>query len=68
MSDLPRDQRDDFSSFADEDEPGFLIELRDFFADTKKWWLTPIVVVLLLMGMLLVFAGSAVAPLIYPLM
>jgi hypothetical protein len=32
----------------------------------KKWWLAPILVVLLLVGLLLVFAqGSALAPFIY---
>ena len=34
----------------------------------KKWWLLPIVVVLMLVGALLVFAqGSALAPFIYTL-
>jgi hypothetical protein len=32
----------------------------------KKWWLAPILIVLLLVGALLVFAqGSALAPFIY---
>jgi hypothetical protein len=32
----------------------------------KKWWLAPILIVMLLVGMLLVFAqGSALAPFIY---
>jgi hypothetical protein len=32
----------------------------------KKWWLMPIIIVMLLVGMLLVFAeGSALAPFIY---
>ena len=32
----------------------------------KKWWLLPIIVLMLLMGALLVFAeGSALAPFIY---
>jgi hypothetical protein len=32
----------------------------------KKWWLMPIIVIMLLVGMLLVFAqGSALAPFIY---
>ena len=34
----------------------------------KKWWLGPIVMVLLLLGLLLVFTqGSALAPFIYTL-
>lgn len=38
----------------------------DFLKVRKKWWLAPIVLFLLLMGVLLVLAqGSAVAPFIY---
>jgi uncharacterized membrane protein YqiK len=34
----------------------------------KKWWITPIIVVLVLLGALIVFSqGSAVAPFIYTL-
>jgi hypothetical protein len=37
-----------------------------FLRVRKKWWLLPIIVVMLLLGMLLVFAqGSALAPFIY---
>jgi hypothetical protein len=40
----------------------------DFLKVRKKWWLAPIVLVLLLLGALLVFAkGSALAPFIYSL-
>jgi hypothetical protein len=39
-----------------------------FLKEEKKYWLTPIVVVLVLLGVLLVFAqSSAVAPFIYSL-
>ena len=45
--------------------------LREFFSflkHEKKFWLTPIVIVLVLFGLLLIFAqGSAVAPFIYTL-
>jgi hypothetical protein len=41
-------------------------ELWMFLAQNKKWWLLPIVVVLVALGSLLVFAGgSALAPFIY---
>lgn len=45
-----------------------LVELLQFLVERKAWWLTPIVVVLLLVGVL-IFVGqsSAVAPFIYPL-
>lgn len=39
-----------------------------FLKQEKKYWLAPIVIVLLLLGVLLVFAqSSAVAPFIYSL-
>jgi hypothetical protein len=43
-------------------------ELWAFMKVRKKFWLLPIIVVLLLLGSLLIFAqGSAVAPFIYTL-
>jgi competence protein ComGC len=41
-------------------------ELWSFMRERKKFWLAPILVVLLMVGALLVFAqGSALAPFIY---
>ena len=41
-------------------------ELLQFFGQNKKWWLMPIVVMLLALGGLMLFAsGSALAPFIY---
>jgi hypothetical protein len=43
-----------------------LAELWAFMRVRKKWWLFPIIIMLLLVGSLLVFAqGSALAPFIY---
>ncbi len=43
-------------------------EFWDFLKVRKKWWLGPVVVVLLLLGLLIVFTeGSALAPFIYTL-
>jgi len=45
-----------------------LKEFWGFLKIRKKWWLTPIVIFLLLLGTLIVFTqGSAVAPFIYTL-
>ena len=45
-----------------------LAEFWEFLRYNKKYWLLPIVLVLVLVGALLVFAqGSAVAPFIYTL-
>ena len=47
---------------------GILKEFGAFLGERKKWWLTPIVVVLVLLAVLLVLAqGSAMAPFIYTL-
>lgn len=45
---------------------GLMRELWAFMKVRKKWWLAPIIVVMILVGALLVFAqGSALAPFIY---
>ena len=47
---------------------GIVREFWNFLRERKKWWITPIVLFLLLLGALLVFAkGSALAPFIYSL-
>jgi hypothetical protein len=43
-----------------------LKEFWSFLKVRKKWWLAPIVLILLLLGALLIFTeGSALAPFIY---
>jgi hypothetical protein len=43
-------------------------DLWDFLKSRKKFWLAPIIVILLLLGALLVLTqGSAIAPFIYTL-
>jgi hypothetical protein len=43
-----------------------VVELWHFMRVRKKFWLLPIILVMLLMGMLVIFAqGSALAPFIY---
>ncbi len=45
-----------------------LKELWDFLRVRKRWWLVPIVIMLLLLGLLIIFTeSSAVAPFIYTL-
>ena len=45
---------------------GLLVELWAFMRERKKWWLLPVIVVMLFVGTLLVLAqGSALAPFIY---
>ena len=45
-----------------------IAEYLEFLKDNKKWWLIPIVLVLVLFGLLIVITkGSALAPFIYTL-
>ncbi len=45
----------------------FLKEILSFIVQTKKWWLAPLLFILLIVGLLVLFADSAVAPFIYSL-
>jgi len=46
----------------------FLKDLWLFLRERKKYWLAPIIIVLLLLGLLMIFAGgSTVSPFIYTL-
>lgn len=58
----------DFEKAASENQrQGFLAETWAFMRENKKWWLLPIVAVLILFGVLVLLSGSAVAPFIYTL-
>lgn len=47
---------------------GILSELVSFLMHRKKWWLVPILVMLVLLSLLIILTeGSAVAPFIYTL-
>ncbi|MGH8613147.1 MAG: DUF5989 family protein [Gammaproteobacteria bacterium] len=46
----------------------FIVDLWQFMRERKKFWLAPVIIILVLLGALLVLAqGSAVAPFIYTL-
>jgi hypothetical protein len=58
------------SEFAREaalERAGFLAEMWEFVANNKKWWLAPIIAVLLLVSAFVVLGGTAAAPFIYTL-
>lgn len=60
--------RDDFARELDQAEQlPFLVELWQFMRDNKKWWLGPIVLVLLLLGGLIALSGTVAAPFVYTL-
>jgi len=50
-----------------EKNPGFWRDLFSFLMQNKKWWLVPVVVVTLLVGVLIILGSTAAAPFIYTL-
>jgi len=45
---------------------GLMGELWHYMRERKKWWLLPVILVMVTLGSLLIFAkGSALAPFIY---
>ncbi len=68
MDDKQSDGAKDFvDQAAAASRPGLVREFWDFLKDSKKWWLTPIIVCLLLFGALVLLGGTAAAPFIYTL-
>ena len=55
-----------FASQAEEQAPGIIAEFWEFLIYNKKWWLAPIVIVLLIVGLFIALAGTSFAPFIYP--
>jgi len=45
---------------------GLLREFWGFLRENKKWWLLPILIVLLALGLLVLLSGTALAPFLYP--
>jgi hypothetical protein len=64
---MPQPDKPTFASEAEAKRRGPLAEFLSFALHNKKWWLTPIIVVLLLVGVLAVLGGTGVAPFIYSL-
>lgn len=62
-----KDDAVSFAQAAEEEQPGLLREFVEFLIESKAWWLTPIIIVLLLVGLLVMLSGSVVAPFIYPI-
>lgn len=46
----------------------FLKEILLYLYHRKQWWLAPILVLLLLIGLVVIFAESPIAPFIYTLL
>jgi len=60
-------QSGEFADQAGRAAPSFFRELWNFIRSNKKWWLAPIVIVLVVLGALIMIGGTAAAPFIYTL-
>jgi hypothetical protein len=58
---------DEFEQLSGQTDPGIVREFIDFLKYNKKWWLTPIIVVTLLLVGAAILLPSPVAPFIYTL-
>ena len=67
MADSSADKKERLEAQAERRRRGLLVEFAQFLGHTKKWWLAPILIVLLLLAVLLIFGATAAGPFIYPL-
>ena len=64
--DNPQDEND-FLAQAAGKQTGLVAEFFGFLKANKKWWLAPIIISILLLGLLVLLGGTAAAPFIYTL-
>jgi hypothetical protein len=56
----------DFAERGPKRRPTLLGEFWFFLKHNKKWWLLPILLVLLFLSLIVLLSGTAIAPFIYP--
>ena len=61
------EQKKNFESLGSEGRSSLMGEFIDLLKHNKKWWLLPIIVVVLGLGTLVLLGGTAFAPFIYTL-
>ena len=61
------ENKNEFEQLAQQKRTSLAGEFIGFLKHNKKWWLLPIILILLGLGLLVLLSSSAVAPFIYPL-
>jgi hypothetical protein len=56
-----------FERQAEEPQPTMVGELLGFVMSNKKWWMIPILVMIVALGLIVFLGGTAAAPFIYTL-
>lgn len=57
----------EFEQAVERRSPGLVMEFIGFLTYNKKWWLAPIIIVMLLLGLFVILSGTGFAPFIYTL-
>jgi hypothetical protein len=64
---LNGEQKRRFEKAATQGNQGLIVEYMRFLARNKKYWLIPVIAVLLLIGLLVMLGGSVAGAFIYPI-
>lgn len=67
MADRDENPSNELELEAQKKQSGFVGETWQFLRNNKKWWLTPIVLILVGVGALVLLGSGAAAPFIYTL-
>ena len=67
MANQTENPEPDFESQSQSKPPGVFAEFADFLIHNKKWWLTPIIMVLLVFSLFIILTNTAIGPFIYAL-
>lgn len=60
-------EKSELGKLVNSPQPGLLVEFWGFLRENKKWWLLPLLLALLLLGILVVLSGTGLTPFVYPL-
>ena len=60
-------KRNEFEKAAASSRSGFFREFWGFLKTNKKWWLLPIIIMFLILGLLILISSTGLAPFIYTL-
>ena len=64
---VPSETESDFEQLAQQSDPGLIREFFDFLRYNKKWWMTPIILGLLMLSLIAFLSATPAAPFIYSL-
>lgn len=57
----------EFTAHAQQDRTNILQEFWGFICHNKKWWLTPIILLIMFVGIMVIIGSGGVGPFIYAL-